>query len=105
MRITRKSLAKNQPSQTFPQVPSPIADATNAVDASDVGDAFAEIERQDMMVAKVIIGPRAYIDLKKKGIMDDEDSKDIRLWGAKVKLVHDGLLVVWDETKAPRKKR
>ena len=104
MRITRKSLAKNQPSQTYPQIPSPIADATNATNVKDVSDAFAEIERHDMMVAKVIIGPRAYIDLKKIGEIFDEDGKDLRLWGAKVKLVHDGLLVVWDERKAPRKK-
>ena len=79
----------------------PIDDETaNAVAArslEDIADSFADVERRDRIVRKVLIGPLAFADMMRQNQHDVESDDSITLWGAKVELVNDGLLVVWDE--------
>lgn len=75
-----------------------VADATRARTIDDVHKAFWEIEKGDVMVTKVVMGPFAYEAMMKEGDkLVDVDTTGMYLWGAKVKLMNDGALVCWNE--------
>ena len=79
-----------------------VADATRAVDLNGIHQAFLAIESTDncfLMVTDVNMGLTAYAAMMKEKdkLIDIGEDSQIVLWGARVHIENEGLLVIWDE--------
>ena len=80
-------------------VGSGYVNAIGARNLADIGDMFAEVERHDIFVSKVLLPHSLGKKLKKQGEIDSG-----RLWTASVKVLEEDLLPVWDEERLVGKK-
>ena len=85
-------------------------DATACHNARDLANAFAEIEKYDMLVKRVWILPSLWQALAKtmnqnggKAVVGKRGMTDSLIWGARVHFHADGKLLIWDEKSVGRR--
>lgn len=78
---------------------SGYVNAVGARNIAHVSDMFAEIEKHDVMVGRVVLPHSLGKSLSEKGLIDGR-----RLWSATIEVLEEDLLPVWDEEPV-RKKR
>lgn len=74
--------------------------ATYARNMSEVNDAFGKAEAINNLVTDVEISPLAHLNIMKTQNcreLFDVTKRGYTLWGAKVHVVNDGALIIWDE--------
>lgn len=69
---------------------------------SDIANAFSEVERYNVLVGEVILSSHTFFNLmrgtsKDHFDIDDTDITQKMLWGARVRVEDDGVLVVWED--------
>jgi len=77
-----------------------VADATRAVDLNGIHQAFMAIESTDNLVTDVNVSLNAYSAMMKEkdNLLDiEEEVNEIIIWGARVHIENDGVLVIRDE--------